>query len=179
MQVAMPLLTIALAFVAAIWDVAIGRIPNALVAVGTAVAFAAAAVTAGVSGVWHSAVGMALALAVMLVPFALGWLGGGDVKLLAALGAYVAWPHAIELVLATALAGGALAVVWVTRGAVAAKAAAPPPTDGIAPNASPVRPRPLPSGLSGRSLGSLPTMPYAVAMAVGATVTVLAPAWLR
>ena len=72
---------------AAWWDVRALRIPNAL----TLPALAAVLLWAGIHGGWGGA-GAALgaaaaALALLLGPFAWGWLGAGDVKALAVLAA--------------------------------------------------------------------------------------------
>lgn len=45
--------------------------------------------------------------------FSMGWLGGGDVKLLASIGAFAGLRDAVPLVIFTAIAGGLLAVLWV------------------------------------------------------------------
>ncbi|MGE5564594.1 MAG: prepilin peptidase [Parcubacteria group bacterium] len=55
-------------------------------------------------------VGLA-ALLVGLVMFALNWIGGGDAKVLAASALWIGWPAVLPFVLATAVAGGALALL--------------------------------------------------------------------
>jgi prepilin peptidase CpaA len=47
-----------------------------------------------------------------LLPFALGGLGGGDVKLLGALGAWIGPSEALWLGIYTGVAGGVIAIVW-------------------------------------------------------------------
>ena len=61
----------------------------------------------------HVAAGLAV-LVVAFGCFAMGWVGGGDAKLLAAAGLWLGWPAAINFVLYTALAGGALALLLVS-----------------------------------------------------------------
>ena len=95
---------------AALTDVQSARIPNALtVSSGLAGLLAHAVLPAG-SGWSTSLGGMAAGLAVFFPFFALGGLGGGDVKLMAALGAWVGWPSVLSLALYTALAGGVVAI---------------------------------------------------------------------
>lgn len=53
------------------------------------------------------------ALLVGMAMFALNWIGGGDAKVLAAAALWVGWPAVLPFVLATAVAGGALAVLLV------------------------------------------------------------------
>ena len=59
------------------------------------------------------------AMLLLFLPPALlgaGWLGMGDVKLALALGLFLAFPLAVVAALATALLGGAVAVVLLLRG---------------------------------------------------------------
>src|SRR5581483_7352438 len=67
--------------------------------------------------------GVTLLIGAML--FARGVWGGGDAKLLAAAALWMGWQHLPEFILATALAGGALA-----SGLLAARAFAGPVNDG-------------------------------------------------
>lgn len=55
-------------------------------------------------------IGFALLLVTMGM-FAMNWIGGGDAKLLAAAVIWIGWPQLLTFILATALAGGALAVL--------------------------------------------------------------------
>jgi prepilin peptidase CpaA len=55
--------------------------------------------------------GWIVGAAIFFVPFALGGLGAGDVKLLAALGAWVGPTDALWIALYTGIAGGVLALV--------------------------------------------------------------------
>jgi prepilin peptidase CpaA len=100
---------------AALTDATSFTIPNRLsVALALAFLVAAPAVGAPLSliGV-NLAVGLAgLALGVGL--FALGWIGGGDAKLLAAASLWIGWQALATFLLATTLAGGVLALVLLT-----------------------------------------------------------------
>ena len=61
----------------------------------------------------HPFASLAIALAIFAAATAswrLGWLGGGDVKLLAAVGLWAGPEHALHFLLVTGLAGGALAL---------------------------------------------------------------------
>jgi prepilin peptidase CpaA len=63
--------------------------------------------------------GICLALTVLLPLFAMGGVGGGDVKMLAAVGAFLGPQQLLVALLATALAGGAMAVVYASmRGVI-------------------------------------------------------------
>jgi prepilin peptidase CpaA len=102
--------TLSIACVACVTDLRTRRIPN-LLTFGAALAglfyhFA----TGGFEGLGQAALGWLLAAIVFLLPFALGGLGGGDVKLLAALGAWLGPADALWLVLYTGVAGGVMAI---------------------------------------------------------------------
>lgn len=88
------------------------RIPNRATVV-IALSFFPVALLAGLP--WqsilidHLGTGIAI-LAVGLVVFARGWMGGGDIKLLVAIGTWIGWPGIGPFFLLTALLGGVVAV---------------------------------------------------------------------
>lgn len=101
----------ALTIVAALKDVTSYTIPNWISAALVA-AFVPVALLCGVSlqdGAVALGVGLAALLAGMAM-FALGWIGGGDAKLLAASALWIGFPAVAPFILITALCGGALAV---------------------------------------------------------------------
>jgi prepilin peptidase CpaA len=91
-------------------DVRRMRIPNRLTFPALLLALVAAAAGGGVAGLGGALLGAGLALVLGLGPYALGWLGAGDVKALAALGALFGARALPPLFLCTLLAGGALAL---------------------------------------------------------------------
>jgi prepilin peptidase CpaA len=101
----------ALVIVAALKDATSFTIPN-WISLALMAAFAPVALACGVPlgeiGV-AAGVGVAALLAGMAM-FALGWIGGGDAKLLAASALWLGWPAVLPFVLVTALCGGALAL---------------------------------------------------------------------
>jgi prepilin peptidase CpaA len=125
----------ALLVAACVTDVRARRIPNALVAavLGLAVARLAGAAWLGALGADASfaagpgaaALGAATGLAVLLPFHALGMMGAGDVKLLAAAGAWLGPVGVLHAGVYTAFAGVLLAVAAVTRGVVAPRPPAP------------------------------------------------------
>ena len=64
----------------------------------------------GVSGLWFSLAGMLVGLAIFFIPFAMGGMGGGDVKLLAAVGALQGWQFVLAAGILTVLAGGVMSL---------------------------------------------------------------------
>jgi prepilin peptidase CpaA len=64
------------------------RIPNRITFLGFAAALLHAAWMAGFDGLLSAFAGATVGLAVLAIPFAMGWLGAGDVKAMMALGAF-------------------------------------------------------------------------------------------
>jgi prepilin peptidase CpaA len=101
----------ALAIVAALKDVTTYTIPNWISAT-LALAFVPVALVCGVSlhdGGMAMAVGLG-GLALGMIMFALGWIGGGDAKLMAASALWLGFPAVMPFLLVTALCGGGLAL---------------------------------------------------------------------
>src|SRR5438552_7208787 len=82
-----------------------------------AAVFIGAIVAAGFQGfsltLWQNVVVYVVILAVGTAAFAAEWLGGGDVKLLAAIGLWLDLKSAVGLIAAVFLAGGLLAIVYI------------------------------------------------------------------
>jgi prepilin peptidase CpaA len=105
-------------------DLRTRRVPNVLTFGGAAVAMGYHALMGGWPGLGTAAAGWAVGLAVFLPFFLLRGVGGGDVKLLAALGAWLGPGQVLMLALAAVIAGGVLGLIasWMhgyTRQAVA------------------------------------------------------------
>ncbi len=101
---------------AAAWDVFSRRIPNLLPLIIAALYFAQAIyVQAWTDIPWHLLTGFGV-LAVGIVIFALKLIGGGDVKLLAALSLWAGPDNIILLLLVTCIAGGVLGILFVLPG---------------------------------------------------------------
>lgn len=109
---------IALLVGAAATDLRTRRIPNALTVSGLVIALALRS-TLGVGSLVDGLQGAGIAFLVVLPFFALGALGGGDLKLLVAVGAFMHPFQFVLALLATAVVGGVLAVgESVRRGAM-------------------------------------------------------------
>ena len=94
---------------AATFDLRTRRIPNVLTVSGFMIALALRSAVGG-SAVLDGFQGAGIALLVVLPFFALGALGGGDLKLLVAVGAFMGPHQFLYALLATALLGVVLAV---------------------------------------------------------------------
>ncbi len=100
----------------AIWfDCRERRIPNRLVAVGIAAGLVLGLASHGLRGVAMSFVGLLCGGAILFVPFALGGIGAGDVKLLAAVGAILGARGAVFSMLYGAVAGGVISAAVIAR----------------------------------------------------------------
>ena len=102
-------------------DLRTGRIPNALTFGAMAGGLLFSAIHAGGAGLATSLLGGVVGLALFFPLFALGGMGGGDVKLLAAVGTWLGPLGALQTALWASLAGGLLAVVVaISRGYLSA-----------------------------------------------------------
>jgi prepilin peptidase CpaA len=108
----MPLLisTVVVVFVAlcAATDLRTRRIPNALTGVGALAGALLNAVYFGGPGLLISLAGLVLVVVLLLAPFALGGIGGGDVKMMGAVGAMLGPRLALVALVIGALAGGVI-----------------------------------------------------------------------
>ena len=95
---------------ACISDLRTRRIPNALTFSAIAAALAFHAVTGGLSAAGWSLAGCLLGALLFFPMFALRGMGAGDVKLLAAVGAWLGPPQVAMAAIATSVAGGLIAL---------------------------------------------------------------------
>lgn len=113
--VAITVLSISL--VACVTDVRSRRIPNALTFGAALAALAYQSMAGGWPGAQSTLLGWLVGTALFLPFFLLGGMGAGDVKLVAALGAWLGPHEALQLALCASIAGGAIgAFVALTRG---------------------------------------------------------------
>ena len=103
---------LALLLIATVVDIRSRRIPNWLVLPFLAAGVAVNTVCHGVKGLERSAGGIALAVAVAGVFCWLRGMGMGDLKLCAAVGAWIGPAQLSTALVATGLAGGVLALIW-------------------------------------------------------------------
>jgi len=165
------LAALAVGFIACITDLRHRRIPNLLTfgAAGLALAFHGS--FAGTPGLLTALAGWLVGTALFLPFFLLGGMGGGDVKLLAALGAWLGPRDAFWLAIYASLAGGAMAIaVALARGYLLT---ALRNVMALLAYWSVAGPRPLPSLTLEH--GTAPRLAFAVPMFVGMMVTL----WVR
>ena len=97
--------------IGAIVDLRTRRVPNALTLPFAALGILIAAAGWGTVGVGAAVAGWAVGLLLMMPAYLLGATGGGDVKLFAAVGAFLGPSLMVPALLQTAIAGGVLALV--------------------------------------------------------------------
>jgi prepilin peptidase CpaA len=105
-----------LAVVSAVVDLAAGRVPNAITLPAIVAGLVLQPTLHGTDGLWESLGGLAAGAGPMLVCWRIGGIGGGDVKLMAAVGALTNWQFAlVTLVWALVLAAVMALAVMLRR----------------------------------------------------------------
>ena len=143
------------------------RIPNAISVVGLIIGFLVGYFPGGPS-LGQSIVGFFAGFGFLFVFYMFGGMGGGDVKLMGAVGALVGYPVILTVLMFTALIGGFMAVVVLIWNRDAVKDVArffnpfrrkkeePPPGEGTE---------------EGGDVKKSPTIPYGLAIIGGCLVT--------
>ena len=101
------------AAMAAFWDLRTRRIPNWLTLPAIVLGVAANAAKSGVPGLWTGLTGTLVGAGLFIIPFAMGGMGAGDVKMLAAVGAIAGPQAAFRTFLYGAIVGGVMAAALV------------------------------------------------------------------
>lgn len=101
---------------AALWDLRTRRIPNWLVFPFLLGGLIVSTIIDGWSGLSQSALGLLLGAFLLGIFYLLGGMGMGDVKLCAALGAWVGPYQLVFALVFMGLAGGLMAFAWAIRG---------------------------------------------------------------
>ena len=101
-----------LALTGAVTDLRQRRIPNWLTYPGIVLGLALRGVLFGWKGLLSALAGCLLAGGIMFLFYAVRAMGAGDVKIMAAIGALVGPHEAVGVLLATAISGGILAIVY-------------------------------------------------------------------
>jgi prepilin peptidase CpaA len=115
LDLALTIALLSLVLTAAVMDYRTRRIPNRLVFSGLGVALLLRTLQ-GADAIPAGLLGAAIGLGVGYGLFALGVFGGGDGKLLMAVGAFFGGPdRMLGALLAIAVAGGGLGILWAVR----------------------------------------------------------------
>jgi len=153
---------------ACVSDIRRRRIPNGIAALlaATGIAYSATASATLGHALLGSISGLLLGLAIWLPLYVFRWLGAGDVKLFAAAGAWLGPARTLEGALIGAVAGGALAVVWMVFAYG---------LNGTAATAALAIANPRKIVNHGVDVKSRRAIPYGVALAIGAMTAALLP----
>lgn len=100
----------AVAAAGAVADMRTRKIPNWLTYGSLLAAFAVRLAVSGWPGLKLGLLGMMVGAAILIVFFLLGGMGGGDVKLMAAVGAWVGGGRILEILAAAAVSGAVIGV---------------------------------------------------------------------
>lgn len=97
--------------IAAVTDIRSQRIPNTLTYTSMVFALIFHVQGSGLHGLLFSLAGLALGLAFFMLPYLMGGMGAGDVKLLGAVGAFLGPRGVFEATLCAAIVGGIYALI--------------------------------------------------------------------
>ena len=127
-------------------------------------------VTGGISGLGFTLSGTAVGFSILLIPYLLGGMGAGDVKLLAVVGGLKGAAFVLTAAVYMALAGGIMAVIILVfrKGAINRLKQIGMFLGGLRSGMK------VPLGLDKDALNT--TYPYGVAIAIGALAAIVFPA---
>src|SRR5215475_4430990 len=115
----MPRVTLATLFVflgsSVMFDISVRRIPNGLSGPGILVGLILNAAHSGTSGILASLAGVGVTIGILIWPFAAGGIGGGDVKMMGAVGAFVGPRLAVMGLVIGMILGGIIMSVHLAR----------------------------------------------------------------
>jgi prepilin peptidase CpaA len=159
MEKYLELSAVVVAGIAAIIDLRARRIPNWLTYTGLLLAVIARTILWGWSGLMSGLAGVFVAGGILCLFFILGAIGGGDVKLMGAVGAWMGSSHAVLTLIAVCVAGGFITFAYLLFGFD--KSSASEVQSGGNTLAAPG---------AGRSERATPRVPFGLAIAIGTVV---------
>jgi prepilin peptidase CpaA len=106
---------ISISALSAFFDLKLRKIPNWLVAIGSILGIVINS-TYGLSNFYSSVGGLIVGIAALLLPFALGWIGAGDVKFFGVIGALLGISWLPRVFFYSALVAGLIAGIYVVFG---------------------------------------------------------------
>jgi len=150
-------------------DLRTRRVPNWLAVPFLVAGVVVQSIVGKLPGVGRSLAGVALACALFGIPWLIGAMGMGDLKLAAGVGAWIGPSQFLTASVFTALAGGVLAVGWAWwHGSLSAS------LDSAGDLLAPWRPFPPESAGKVREKTAATAIPYAPAIAIGTLLSFLA-----
>ena len=104
-------LLIIILLIAVIFDIRFHRIPNWLTFPTLIIAIAYHVWTKGFAGLLFGFTGLLVGIAVLIIPYLMGGMGAGDVKLMGAIGGFLGPKNVLLAFLCSAIIGGLYALV--------------------------------------------------------------------
>lgn len=155
--------------VAAVIDLRTHRIPNWLTFPALALGLVWNLVVGGPAGLGTALLGVLVGAGLFLIPYVLGGMGPGDVKLMGVVGAFMGPGGALWAALFAGVAGGVLAIMWaVLHGRVSGVLAR---TGGLVGAVLDPRRRAAQGGLPSLEREGAWSIPYGVAIAFGVALS--------
>ncbi len=115
MPISLYILLVLLLFFSVVTDLKLRRILNVVTLPTLAIALLLHTMDGGVEGLIFGVKGMGLGFICFIIPYFIGAIGAGDVKLMSAVGTVVGIDHTLSAMLFIVLAGGGVAVVLLVR----------------------------------------------------------------
>jgi Flp pilus assembly protein, protease CpaA len=97
--------------IAAFFDIKYKKIPNQLTFPLILWGILSSTLQDGLKGFQFSIMGILFGIAIFILPFAVYMIGGGDVKLMGAVGAFMGWKFTLTAVLYSSIVGGVIAII--------------------------------------------------------------------
>lgn len=88
------------------------KIPNKITFTGILIGILFNIITGGWMGLLQSILGMFAGLTIFFLPFVMGGMGAGDVKLMGAIGALMGWQFSVMTALYSAIVGGIMVLIY-------------------------------------------------------------------
>ena len=117
MSILVDLMLLATITLAALFDIKERRIPNWLILVGLISGIVLGALQGGTQIIF-SLIGFFIGIITLIIPFAFGWIGAGDVKLFATVGALLGYTRLPRVLFYSCLVAGILGLVAIALGYV-------------------------------------------------------------
>jgi prepilin peptidase CpaA len=109
------LIALVVAVVGGFTDVRSGKVYNILTYPAAGLGLVLQTASSGTDGLVFGVGGLLVGLGILLIPYLLGFVGGGDVKLLAAVGTFIGPRDTASVMLFGAAFGGLLAIVLLLK----------------------------------------------------------------
>ncbi|MBO1265987.1 prepilin peptidase [Proteiniclasticum sp. SCR006] len=114
MDFIMTMLLLILLSLAVYHDLKFRKVPNKITVPMALAGILLSVLHSGLEGLVFSIVGHVFGLLIFIIPYMMGGMGAGDVKLMASIGALMGWRFTMWTALGAALAGGLMVVLYMT-----------------------------------------------------------------